>query len=282
MFDFNKCHPIELDDLIHIGNKFDGGYVLSKKQIEKTEILLSFGVNLDWSFERSFYKEKKTKIYSYDYSTKAHLDKNIFGRIFRFLRSSMIIFYYLILLKPSRAENHLWRLFFRSTFYKFFNDKQGRYFIPKFIGNYDDDIYTCFDTIFKELGEINNLSVFIKMDIEGSEYDSLPQLFRYLDKVNGLVVEFHDLEKCENQFINLLDELKKQFYIAHVHGCNYSHLIKFTNIPNVLEITFINKKMVEGNIIQSKKNYPIKGLDFPNKPFKKDYVLNFAVRETLN
>jgi hypothetical protein len=70
MFDFYKCHPIKLDNLVRVGNVHDGGYILSKRQIEKTDILLSFGVNDDWIFEKEFTKIKDVKIYAYDYSIK--------------------------------------------------------------------------------------------------------------------------------------------------------------------------------------------------------------------
>jgi hypothetical protein len=171
LLDFNKCQPIELDDLIRVGNKYDGGYILSKRQIKNTDTVLSFGINLDWTFEEDFFYNKNVKIYSYDYSTKAYLEKNIFGIIYRFFYSSAAILYFLIRGKPARAKNILRIFCLKSNFYKFFNDKQGKHYIPKFIGNYDDDIYTCFETIFNNLGNINNLSVFVKMDVEGAEYD---------------------------------------------------------------------------------------------------------------
>ena len=103
----------------------------------------------------------------------------------------------------------------------------------------------------------------------------MPQLMQYLNKVNGITIEFHNLMKYEKQFTILLDELLGKFYVAHVHGCNFDTLFENTNIPNTLEITFINKKMVTGNITPSKKNYPAKGLDFPDNPYKDDYILQF-------
>lgn len=113
------------------------------------------------------------------------------------------------------------------------------------------------------------------MDVEGAEYDTLPGIMRYLEKINGMVIEFHNLMKYEKKFIKLRDELLDEFYIIHVHGCNFDRLIENTNIPNTMEITFINKKMINGNITLSKKNYPVKGLDLPDNPFKEDYILEF-------
>jgi hypothetical protein len=117
------------------------------------------------------------------------------------------------------------------------------------------------------------------MDVEGAEYDTLPGIMRYLEKINGMVIEFHNLMKYEKKFIKLRDELLDEFYIIHVHGCNFDRLIENTNIPNTMEITFINKKMINGNITLSKKNYPVKGLDLPDNPFKEDYILEFKSKE---
>ena len=119
------------------------------------------------------------------------------------------------------------------------------------------------------------LSVFVKMDIEGSEYDTLPQFVPYLDNVNGMVIEFHNIDKYEKQFLKILDDFENKFYIAHVHGCNFAGLIENTNIPKTLEITFLNKKLVEEKKELSRKKYPIKGLDFPDNVYRKDYVLHF-------
>jgi hypothetical protein len=62
MYDFKKLHPIQL------GRNTDGGYVLSNRQIERTKVLLSFGIFTDWSFEKDFVKRKNTTVlYAYDY-----------------------------------------------------------------------------------------------------------------------------------------------------------------------------------------------------------------------
>ncbi|MDR1317512.1 MAG: hypothetical protein LBK13_11640 [Spirochaetales bacterium] len=117
--------------------------------------------------------------------------------------------------------------------------------------------------------------MFVKIDIEGGEYESLPGLAGHLDKINGIAAEFHNLMKHEKEFINLAAELADKFYIAHIHGCNYGGLIENTNIPDIIKITFINKRIVTGNIRPSEKHYPVKGLDFPDNPLKKDYALSF-------
>ncbi|MDR2601633.1 MAG: hypothetical protein LBC53_04180 [Spirochaetaceae bacterium] len=272
MFDFSKCRPVELDDLVRVGNDFDGGYVIPMRATDKTKILLSFGVNNDWTFEEGFSKLKDVKIYSYDYSTK----------LLPFMKRNSFEICAAILLKGLLGLNKRWFLYYlnmlrsRIGFNKFFDPKNGRRFIPKFIGIHDDEKNTCFKTIFEELGEVEDLSVFIKMDIEGGEYLCLPCLAPYWDKINGLVIEFHDLKESGVKFEELLDALSSRFYVAHTHGNNHSELIYKTEIPSVLEMSFINKKLAPKDIKLCDKEHPIKGLDAPCNKFREDYALKFT------
>ena len=113
------------------------------------------------------------------------------------------------------------------------------------------------------------------MDIEGNEYLCLPQLLPFLNKLNGMVIEFHNLAVTDMKFEMLLDEFSKEFYVSHVHGNNFFNLMDKTNIPPVLEVTFINKKLVSEKVVLSKQKYPIEGLDAPCDRFKDDYEISF-------
>lgn len=56
-------------DLIRIGNKNDGGYLISQSDIDKSDVLFSFGINNDWSIDEDFILNKKDiKIFAYDAS----------------------------------------------------------------------------------------------------------------------------------------------------------------------------------------------------------------------
>jgi hypothetical protein len=44
----------------------------------------------------------------------------------------------------------------------------------------------------------------------------------------------------------------------------------------VLEITFVRKSdILKSDLLEEDDVYPIKGLDFPNNPYKSDYALSF-------
>ena len=44
-------YPKNNCSLIRLGNNNDGGYVVEENSIKNSEILLSFGLSDDWSFE---------------------------------------------------------------------------------------------------------------------------------------------------------------------------------------------------------------------------------------
>ena len=88
-------------------------------------------------------------------------------------------------------------------------------------------------------------------------------------------IEFHQLDIAGKKFEEVLEMLLKQFYVAHTHGNNSSKQKYKTNLPDTLELTFINKKLVSEEIKLSEKKYPIIGLDFPCNILADDYELIF-------
>ena len=66
---YNFLRPIKHSSLIRVGNQGDGGYILDKRILKKSTILISFGVGDDWSFEKKCLDlNKKLKIFIYDNS----------------------------------------------------------------------------------------------------------------------------------------------------------------------------------------------------------------------
>jgi hypothetical protein len=59
--------PIFETDLIRIGGNNDGGYLIGKKSLINTKVLLSIGIANNWSFEKDFIlKNKKADLVCYD------------------------------------------------------------------------------------------------------------------------------------------------------------------------------------------------------------------------
>ena len=61
---FLKCKSTL--DLIRVGRDCDGGYLVSKLDIEASEVIIGIGINDDWSFEKSFSKHKNIPTFAFD------------------------------------------------------------------------------------------------------------------------------------------------------------------------------------------------------------------------
>lgn len=147
-------------------------------------------------------------------------------------------------------------------------------FIKKNINSFNDDQNT---NLYFLINKYNN--IFLKMDIEGGEYNWLLQIDEsQLNKFKQIVIEFHGITNdgwnCNyNDKIKCLEKLSKTHYIIHAHGNNFGPVVN--NIPDVIELTYINKNYF--NLIPelNVKSLPILNLDFPNNASRNDISLNF-------
>jgi len=100
----------------------------------------------------------------------------------------------------------------------------------------------------------------LKLDIEGAEYSVINSL-KNLDKFNAITVEFHNLymisdDNFWNNFKSILLKLKKDhgvFFIAPNNCCGYTILGGFP-VPNVMEITFAKKSLVNGKQLKNTRS----------------------------
>jgi hypothetical protein len=163
-----------------------------------------------------------------------------------------------------------------------FRRKKERHFIKKLFGSQTNDKYVSVPEIFNRyLLTALDLSVFVKMDIENSEFRTLLQFKPYWNKINGFVVEFHELDLLGDKFDNIVRELSADFYVAHVHANNYTGYIYQTTLPITLEVTFINKRLVTEEIQDSTYTYPIRGLDVRCNPKAPDISIGFGFMEVV-
>jgi hypothetical protein len=265
-YDIKSLAPflIKNDNLIRLGRIHDGGYILSDKLLENTELLISFGINADWSFEKDFKNKRDVTIHAYDFSvTYFSLVKKLIKYLTRF---------------RFRAAR---RQFMAILDFKvFFNEKNKINFHCKGVGNQVNPEFLTFEEVMNMSGrklDDSNRNVFVKIDIEGSEFDVIPTMEPYFNQIVGMAVEFHDLGNNSASFNALISLLKNDFHIMHVHGNNNDLTINGTDLPTVIEITFFNKRLVQENDVHlSTKKYPIKGLDYPNTRNKKEIPLYFS------
>ncbi len=64
-----KPYHTNLSNLVRLGRKFDGGYVIDKRVIAKTKAIITCGLEAEWSFEKEFQKyNKQCKIIAFDHT----------------------------------------------------------------------------------------------------------------------------------------------------------------------------------------------------------------------
>ena len=113
---------------------------------------------------------------------------------------------------------------------------------------------------------------FLKIDIEGSEYEILDQVIEKHDVISAIAIEFHRVPK-ESNFDTLLDRLLESFDITHVHA-NSAGGMDESGFPNLLEITFVNKQIFSGTKHVG-DTYRHEN-DMPNLPGVEDYLISFG------
>jgi hypothetical protein len=147
-------------------------------------------------------------------------------------------------------------------------------FINQNINTFDDDKNSSLAFLFNS----HCKNIFMKMDIEGSEYEwILATDSEKLKKLKQLVIEFHgvtDDSFCSFQKkLECFEKLNQTHYLIHAHGNNYGKIVY--GFPDVIELTYINKQEVLEVPAFNSSPLPIPALDFPNNRHRRDINLNF-------
>lgn len=234
-----KVHDVELTK-IRVGNKNDGGYVALDEICRKTKAIYSYGVGDDIGFEVDF--------------------TNTYGALPVFLND------------PTIEAN-----FVDYPDFKF--ERQGigeDYPVPK-------------DFIQDSL---------LKMDVEWHEWNAIERLPESeLVKFSQILIELHiipvhgleeggyspyfkgfhiSIQDKLNQrlfagYLEVINKLKKFFYIYHIHANNSLEKIELNgySFPPLVELSLVRKDLIDV-VREDWAEYPIKGLDFPNKTDRPD------------
>jgi len=238
------------NSLTRLGRDYDGGYLIDKRNIKNTDLLIGLGINDDWSFEENFYSIKKIPIYSVDGS----VGEKIFFK--KFVRS-LFRFH-----SPTITYKHLKKYL---KFKQFF--KKDRYHLKKFVGIDKSNNFVSLPSLMKEITFSKESRIFFKIDIEKWEYQILGDLIKYSDLIEGTVIEFHDLDTHLESIQKFIEAFPLN--LCHVHCNNYSPINK-DKLPLSIECTFTNLSVDDAYEFV----FPNK-LDMPNKKDIADYVLTF-------
>ena len=253
---FLKPHHIKLSNLIRIGPKTDGGYVIDKRVINKTKILITCGLNDDWEFEKSFlHKKPNTKLIAFDHT----VDQNFWLK--RFKKDIL----HFLLLKKLRISKIL--DIFKFINYCLFFTKNRQHYVKKIVYNDRNNKEITIPKILK-----NYENVFLKVDIEGDEYKILNDIKKNSKKIIFLIIEFHNLQKNLSKIKKFLKKLDLK--IIHIHANNYGGVDKHNN-PKVIELSLINTRKIKIKNIFSKRKYPIINLDYKNFKRRDDIKIEF-------
>jgi hypothetical protein len=242
-----------------LGSIDDGGYVVPKKVLKNTDYLISLGISDNWDFERHFAQLSNCSVAAYDYS----IDNDFWINRFK---KDLFKFVCLKIFKPKKLN----KMFQYLDFIYFFKLKKKNSFLKKKIGIGKNLI--SLKNIFHNIKKANK--IFLKIDIEGSEYQILDQINHFKNITTGIVIEFHETSKNMKKIISFIDKIKDQLSLVHIHGNNYS--VKGKNQkPEALELTFFSNKLFFKENRRNNKSYPINGLDYPNSKRSKDLILLF-------
>ncbi len=255
--------PVITGDLMRVGNQNDGGYVVPERAVQMSTALLSFGVSTDWSFEQHFRGiNPQVEIHAYDHTVSEYQFKRHFQRgLVNFLIGRQT-------LGEVRSRFRLW-----SAFRAFFG-RHARHFQQRI---YDAHVQPQDATLDDVFGRTPSDKVFLKIDIEGGEYRIIGDILRYADRIEALVVEFHDTKPLREVFCGAVKRLQERFDLIHLHGNNYAPLAP-DGFPDVVELTFARQRE---RVYRSRRaSLPIAGLDAPNNAAREDYSFRFSAGET--
>ena len=199
-------------DLVRLGRNYDGGYVVDRKSVENSDFLLSFGLNEDWSFDREFLELNRVPIAAFDYSV------------------SVGWFLYRIAVRPYQV---LWFGYKLFDYLRFFRDDHRH--IKYFVGSGPAKSFVTLSEVMSKFVPEAAQYLFLKIDIEGSEYDILDDLVIFSARMSGLAIEFHDVRRNLPKIEKFIAEFGLS--LCHVHANNYALPVEGV-MPDVLELAF--------------------------------------------
>jgi hypothetical protein len=242
-------------DLVRLGGNHDGGYLIDKKTLQLSKCLISFGIGTNFEFEKDFYKLENKKIYCYDYSIYPNFVKNIsfyfFSGLINFRNLKKLIYSFKIFLN--------FVIFINKKNVFFFSKKVQSRVIKKNSIN-----------LRRIISSISNFPVLLKVDIEGDEYDILADIKKMSHNIEGLIIEFHNINnKLKKK--KIIDFIKNiPLKIIHIHANNYTEEDAFGD-PTTIEISFSKNPL----IVNKKVRLP-HFLDMKNNPKKSEINLVFC------
>lgn len=242
--------PNKIDTLKRIGGNNDGGYVIDERNISNSDILIGLGMSDNWLFEEEFNSINSVPTYIYDRTVGLKV----------FLKKCKKYFF-----RVNKPKIFIHWLKTSYKYIKFF--KGNKFHQKKLVGINLPPDYISLDSIINNLKSEYFSHIYLKIDIEGWEYRLLQDLILHSEVIEGLAIEFHDVDL----HIDKIEKFIKKFplTLVHTHCNNYSPL-NDNNMPLAIECTF-SCETVSKQLVTNLPNV----LDMPNNPQIEDYKLAF-------
>jgi hypothetical protein len=222
--ELDYLRPLVMADICRLGRNNDGGYIVPRSVLALSEYLISFGLSFDWSFERAFKLQKpEIQIDAYDPSVSP---STVVLRAAKHIAKAAVF-----RTSPGRAVQVL-----RETVDYF---TTMHHFVRRVSPTNIDRKDITIEEVFSRAPR--GKRIFLKIDIEGSEYDVIPNILQYSRDLTGMIIEFHDTGRLRTKFKQRMEAILEKFEIVHIHGNNWAG-VSVDGLPDCLELTFVNKE----------------------------------------
>jgi len=253
--DIRSLQPYDVGSMIRVGDQNDGGYVIPR-ELPDMEVLVSFGLGDNWSFERSLAKLKIVRdFYIFDHTVSGSV---LFNRFTRRLFTSPFNF---------KAINY--RLLVLARYLIEFKLLRWKH-VKKQITREHSDLKRT--NLVEVAEQLQQSTLALKIDIEGDEYVVIDQIISLSSRIPLLVIEFHETESMRASFREALEKLANEYKIVHAHCNNFTGLSS-DGIPLTVELTFLHSDFVLTT--QRVNSIPRRDFDSPSSPDRPDITLEF-------
>lgn len=267
MIDKEKIRPFFFENLIRVGNRFDGGYVVPEQALKSCKFLLSLGINDDISFDLHFSKANKDICcIGVDYTvTPAFLRRRRVQVVVKSAINSLL----------DKKKHQIYRAKAKNIkkFKEFFSGNNR--FLPLEVTDNASFGKITISELVNKCNSSSYLDIFLKMDIEGAEYKVTQDIVNNVERISYIACEYHDIAENPERFNETVNKLSEHFYLAHIHGNNHGAYSKELDFPDTVELTWVNKGLVAVEPPLSVNSYPKANLDNPCNHKKPDYKIVF-------
>ena len=208
--------PMLTDHIVRLGGAGDGGYLIDARAISETKLAIGFGMFFDWRFEKELAEKAECPVEMYDYSVTT-------WRFAQWLGAGAIRYL-------ARQINHkafMERVRTYKEYRSYFDGKPHCHVLAQ-IGRPANGCTGLTEVVGARSG------IFLKVDIEGAEYEILDEIVALRERFSGVVIEFHDFWSNRDTIIAFLDALN--FTVGHWHVNTYVIPDRATG-AGVIEVT---------------------------------------------